>query len=105
VRAGAGPELLECKTYRLLGHFVGDPMVYRPEGEKAAWEQKDAIQRFKKHLLENGLAGEDELAGLDRLTAEEVEQAVRFAKDSPFPEPEEAMQHVYADWIWGDEYK
>ena len=105
IRSGGGPILMECKTYRLLGHFVGDPLVYRPEGEKAEWEARDPIPRFREHLLQNGVADEDELGRIDTEVLAEVDQAVRFAKESPYPEAEEAMAHVYSDWQWGDEYR
>jgi pyruvate dehydrogenase E1 component alpha subunit len=95
-RAGEGPTLIEAKTYRWRGHFEGDPTVYRSEKEVEEWKQRCPIARFKKHLLEMGLASEADLAQIDAEVAEEVEAAVRFAEESPLPKPEEALEDVYA---------
>lgn len=105
IRSGSGPILMECKTYRLLGHFVGDPFVYRPEGEKDEWEAKDPIPRFREHLLQEGAADKEELDRIEKAALEEVEEAIRFAKENPYPAPEAAMEHVYSNWQWGEEYR
>jgi pyruvate dehydrogenase E1 component alpha subunit len=104
-RSGKGPTLIECQTYRKLGHYVGDPTVYRTKEEEAEWEARDPILLFGQYLTENGVADQ---AGLDRIeqeVIEEIDAAVEFAKNSPYPEAEEAMQHVFNDWKWGDEYQ
>ena len=60
-RAGKGPTLLECKTYRQHGHFEGDPAVYKPKEEQAAWMEKDPMPRFAKFLVENGVMTREEV--------------------------------------------
>jgi len=104
-RSGRGPILMECRTYRFLGHFVGDPFVYRPDGEEEEWKSRDPIPRFRAYLLENDLASKQELNEIEAGVAEEVDEAVQFAKSSPYPDPESAMEHVYSEWQWGDEYR
>ncbi len=61
-RAGKGPTLLECKTYRQHGHFEGDPATYKPKEEQAAWMEKDPLPRFAKFLEENGVLTAAEIA-------------------------------------------
>ncbi|MDW7672829.1 MAG: thiamine pyrophosphate-dependent dehydrogenase E1 component subunit alpha [Bacillota bacterium] len=98
-RNGEGPSLIECKTYRHRGHFEGDPTNYRPDEEVARWKAKEPIGRFRKKLLEMELCGEGELDAIDKEVTEQVEQAVKFAEESPMPAPEEAVQDVYTDLV------
>jgi pyruvate dehydrogenase E1 component alpha subunit len=102
-REGEGPTLLECRTYRKLGHYVGDPEVYRTKEEVLEWERRDPIRLFEAHLLD-GIATKTELERMEQQVVEEVDLAVEYAKNSPDPDPKEAMQHVFSDWQWGDEY-
>jgi pyruvate dehydrogenase E1 component alpha subunit len=94
-RAGQGPSLIECKTYRYRGHFEGDPMVYRPKEEFEAWLAKDPIPRFEKSLREMKVLTEAKLADLREEIEARIEAAVKFAEDSPWPEPAEIMEDVY----------
>jgi pyruvate dehydrogenase E1 component alpha subunit len=98
-RAGEGPTLIEARTYRWHGHnegeeaFAGD---YRPQEEQDMWRAREPIAAYRRHLL---AAGFDE-AALDAIDTEEteaVEAAVAFAEASPYPDPEEALQALYAD--------
>ena len=95
-RNGDGPTLIECKTYRRKGHSRWDPATYRPKGEVDEWLNKDPIQRMKKHLLVNGVFSESKLTEIEEEVMDSIEEAVRFALDSPFPQPEEALEDVYA---------
>ncbi len=95
-RAGEGPTLIEAKTYRWRGHFEGDPTVYRDEKEVAEWKARCPIERFGKHLIEMDIATEKELNTIKAEVDAEVEEAVRFAQESPLPAPEEALEDVYA---------
>jgi acetoin:2,6-dichlorophenolindophenol oxidoreductase subunit alpha len=95
-RAGEGPMLLECVTYRRRGHYEGDPERYRDPVAEQEWAERDPLAR----LIDFGI-GDDLIDGrtadaIEREAAEEIEQAVRFARDSPFPEPELSAQLVYA---------
>ncbi len=95
-RKGQGPSLIECKTYRWRGHFEGDACVYRSEKELEEWKAKDPIPRFAKKLVESGTATQAELDAITASVAAEIEAAVKFAEDSPFPKPEDLLEDVYA---------
>lgn len=96
-RRREGPTLIECKTYRWRGHTerVGGEDL-RPQSEIKAWQQKDPIQRFVNSLKENGLLEDEVWERMDHEILAEVEQAVRFSLDSPFPDPEMAVEDVFA---------
>ena len=95
-RRGEGPTLVECKTYRYRGHFEGDPQVYKPKAEVEEWMKKDPLPRFKKQLIEMGVLTEKEAGEIDQEMVEEMDKAVKFAEESPFPDPEETLEDVYA---------
>ena len=95
-RKGEGPTLLECKTYRRHGHFTGDPQTYRAKEEIEEWKKNDPIPRFKKKLIEMGVFTEGDADRIDQEINEEIEKAVKFAEESPFPAPEETLADVYA---------
>ncbi len=95
-RRGEGPTLLECKTYRLKGHSRFDPAAYRPKDEVNEWLKKDAIARFQAQLLEMGIITEVEVQRTVEKARNDVEEATKFALESPFPEPAEALDDVYA---------
>lgn len=94
-RAGEGPTLLEAKTYRYHGHYEGDPQVYRSKEEVQEWMKKDPIDKLKKQLIEAGILTEKAIEEMNQETLEELDKAVEFALESPFPEPEEAWNYVY----------
>jgi pyruvate dehydrogenase E1 component alpha subunit len=94
-REGKGPSLVECKTYRHRGHFEGDPMVYRTKEEFEAWLKKDPVPRFEADLRDMGVLTEARIAELRKGIEAKVEAAVKFAEDSPWPEPDEILQDVY----------
>jgi pyruvate dehydrogenase E1 component alpha subunit len=95
-RRGEGPTLIECKTYRQKGHSRFDPATYRPEDEVKRWLEKDPIQRLKTRLLKDNVLTEQKAKEIEDEVATEVEKAVEFAEESPYPEPEEALEDVYA---------
>ena len=95
-RRGEGPTILECKTYRLKGHSRFDPAAYRPKDEVNEWLKKDAIARFQARLLERGIITEGEIQRAVEKARNDVEEATEFALESPFPEPAEALDDVYA---------
>lgn len=95
-RAGEGPSLIEVKTDRYFGHFQGDAELYRPEGEVSRLREDDPIPRFRQYLLDNGFDAAV-LDELDKAARGNVEEAFAFARESPYPEPEEALQHVFVD--------
>ena len=95
-RKGEGPTLIECKTYRHKGHSRVDPAKYRPKEEVEEWLAKDPIKRFKEKLLQEGAITEAEIQQIEQEVAAEIDEAVKFAMESPYPEPEEALEDVYA---------
>ncbi|MGA2768162.1 MAG: pyruvate dehydrogenase (acetyl-transferring) E1 component subunit alpha [Candidatus Bathyarchaeia archaeon] len=95
-RSGAGPTLIECKTYRHKGHSRVDPAKYRPREEVEQWLAKDPIKRFRETLLQNNTFSQAEIKKIEENVAAEIEEAVKFAVESPYPAPEEALEDVYA---------
>jgi pyruvate dehydrogenase E1 component alpha subunit len=96
-RAGRGPFLLECLTHRLSGHYEGDPGKYRAALAAADWQEKDPILRLQRHGIAQGWFAEDSLPAIESEASEAVEQAVRFARQSPFPAVGLIEAMVYAD--------
>lgn len=98
-RVGEGPTLIEAQTYRYLGHFGADnPLGYRTEEEEAHFKARDCIKRLKNHIVETGIAGEAELQAIDDTADAAVNEAVRFADESPFPDIEELFTDVYISY-------
>jgi pyruvate dehydrogenase E1 component alpha subunit len=95
-RKGEGPTLIECKTYRLKGHSRVDPAKYRPKEEVEQWLTKDPIKRFKEKLLQTKTLTEPEIKQTEKEVSNEIDEAVKFAMESPYPAPEEALEDVYA---------
>ena len=95
-RRGEGPSLIECKTYRHKGHSRVDPAKYRPKDEVQEWLRRDPIKLLKEHLMQKHSAAEAELQTIEKEAALAIEEAVKFAMESPYPASEEALQDVYA---------
>ena len=96
-KAGKGPSLLECKTYRIKGHFVGDPEKYRTKDEVAHWRgELDPINRYSKYLKDKQLIDQNEITKMKENAENEVAEAVDFAEKSPFPEGKEAMNDLFS---------
>jgi pyruvate dehydrogenase E1 component alpha subunit len=94
-RRGEGPTLIEVKTDRYLGHFQGDPEVYRPKGEVAELRKSDPIPKLSAQLRDMGILDDASDAALVARVKKEVADAYTFAIDSPYPALEEALQHVF----------
>ena len=95
-RRGEGPTLVECKTYRFLGHFVGDPIGYRTDEELEYWKtNRDPLQIFEAKALEQGFVTEEALRRIDTEVTAEIEAAVEAAQKAPFPSPEDVLTDVY----------
>lgn len=97
-RAGQGPTLIECKTYRWRGHTERpgqeDP---RPKEEIEEWRQRDPINRFVTSLLDHGILTEEAWQKMDAEILAAIEDAVKFAEESPFPAPEAAVEDIFAE--------
>jgi pyruvate dehydrogenase E1 component alpha subunit len=97
IRAGKGPQFLEMITYRYEGHSMGDPLRYRTKEEVEKWREDDPIGIFERHLLAEKIASQDELESIDASVEEEVDEAVRFAEESPLPAPEALFTDIYVE--------
>jgi len=95
-RRGEGPSLIEIETVRLAGHFMGDAEGYRPPDEKARAHASDPIPRFRDRLIRDGVLTDVATSQIDHEAAETVAAAVAFARQSPFPQPQEALEKLYA---------
>ena len=95
-RRGEGPTLLVTESYRLEGHYAGEPEVYRERSEVQEFWQKDPLPRFRNNVLGEGKASEEELDGINAEITQEMVDAVRFAQESTQPDPATAMDYIYA---------
>jgi len=89
-----GPTLIECKTYRRGGHSRSDGCHYRDKGEEKEWLAKDPIPRIKNKLLEMNLLTEESAKSIEQEVEKELDEAVKYAQESPSPKPEDALQDV-----------
>ncbi|HZC19279.1 MAG TPA: thiamine pyrophosphate-dependent dehydrogenase E1 component subunit alpha [Rubrobacteraceae bacterium] len=97
-RRGGGPTLIEAKTYRMTAHSSDDDdRRYREREEIESWRQKDPIVRFEKYLEEAGLLDDEKKEELAARIKAEVDEAVEYAEQAPYAEPEEALERVYAE--------
>lgn len=99
-RAGQGPSVLYCRTYRLRSHNEGEEAAlgewsYRSEEELEEWKKKDPIQSFERKAMEAGWLSPSVIEGIQAEAETEMEAAIAFAEESPFPEPEEAYRGVF----------
>jgi TPP-dependent pyruvate/acetoin dehydrogenase alpha subunit len=95
-RAGQGPTLLECKTYRWYGHSEIDPAKYRMKEEVEAWKKKDPVAAFEKVLVEKKLLTDAKKTQIASEITQEINEAVDFAEQSPYPEASELADHIWA---------
>ena len=98
-RSSKGPTLLECRAYLFRGHMEGDPkggMTYRTEKEMSAWRKREPLNTFKKMLLSKGVLTEKEITDIVQDVASRTDAAVKFAEESPYPPPSEALRDVFS---------
>ncbi|MEN6568358.1 MAG: thiamine pyrophosphate-dependent dehydrogenase E1 component subunit alpha [Veillonellales bacterium] len=93
-RKGDGPSLIECKTWRWRGHFEGDPGAYKNPDEQEAWIKKDPIPRLEQKLDE--LNYSQDIAEIKAKVEAKIAAAIKFAQESPNPNPEDVLKDVYA---------
>jgi TPP-dependent pyruvate/acetoin dehydrogenase alpha subunit len=99
-RDGLGPTFIEAKTYRIKGHFVGDPEKYRSREEVEGQKVHCPIKGFKEKLLADNLLSTSELELIEATISGEVKAAVKFAEDSPWPDPQEALDDLFVEKVW-----
>lgn len=97
IRKGKAPQFLEMITYRFEGHSMGDPLRYRTKEEVHKWQENDPIGILEKRLTDEFGASQDELDTLDESVKQELADAVQFAEESPFPEPEALFENIYVN--------
>jgi len=98
-RAGEGPSLLECRTYRFYGHTVFDnPLSYRTKEEEDHWRARDPLKLFREAVLPLGDITLEELDQIDAEAAQLMEDAIKFADESPLPDPLEIYDDVYVSY-------
>lgn len=97
IRKGKAPQFLEMITYRFEGHSMGDPLRYRTKEEVHKWQENDPIGILEKRLTDEFGATQDELDALDEAVKQELADAVQFAEESPFPEPEALFENIYVN--------
>ena len=96
-REGGGPSLLEVKTYRIKGHFVGDPELYRDKKEVEEFWLSEPIKKFEKKLVELKMLNEIEKKKTWEDSEKEIKEAVKFAKESPIPNGEDALTDLFVN--------
>jgi pyruvate dehydrogenase E1 component alpha subunit len=94
-RSGEGPTLLEFRTYRYKGHSMSDPQKYRTKDEVEEYKQRDPVEVVRKTILDKKMATEKDLEAIDKKVVAQVEESVKFAEESAFPNPAEAMTDIY----------
>lgn len=95
-RNGGGPTLIEAKTYRIKGHFVGDPELYRTREEvNYQFENNDPIKRFERKALQENLLTKKEMEAIKEEVRKEIEEALEFAQNSPYPHKDELFDDLY----------
>lgn len=105
-RAGEGPTLIEARTYRWHGHNEGEEAfagAYRPQDEQDEWRGRDPIAAHGRALLEAGVLSQGQWDAIDAEETQAVEASVTFAEQSPLPDPEEALDHLFATTSHGDD--
>ncbi len=96
-RNGEGPTLLEMRTYRFKGHSMSDPQKYRTKEEVAEYKKQDPIEEVLATITENNYATEEEIKAIQEKVKEQVEECVKFAEESPFPELSELYSDIYIE--------
>ena len=97
IRAGEGPAFLEAITFRFRGHSMADPEFYRDKGETERWRELDPILTFRQKLESDGVIDEATVQSLQADIEETVNEAARFAEESPHPAPDALFEHVYKE--------
>ena len=96
-RAGGGPTLVECRTYRIRGHSKSDRNLYRTKEEIEEWRGADPIARLERDLVAAGVMSDDEIASIGAEAQAAIEAALAFAQQSPSPDPAQLTRDVYAE--------
>jgi pyruvate dehydrogenase E1 component alpha subunit len=96
-RKGEGPTLLEFRTYRYKGHSMSDPAKYRTKEEVEEYKHRDPVEVVRRTIVEKKLANEKEIEAIESRVAQQVEESVKFAEESNFPDPSQAFTDIYQE--------
>jgi pyruvate dehydrogenase E1 component alpha subunit len=96
-RRGEGPALIECLTYRYRGHWEGETTELRPQAERDLWLQRCPISRLGQAMISASVATQEQLDRVYEGVVQEIVTALRFAEQSPYPDPAEVTQNVLVD--------
>jgi len=96
-RQGDGPTLIEIKTYRYKGHSISDPQKYRTKEEVEEYKLKDPIEQVLKTIRDKRFASDDEINAINERVNTQVEESVKFAEESPWPDDSEVYKDIYVD--------
>jgi pyruvate dehydrogenase E1 component alpha subunit len=94
-RAGQGPTLIECKTFRMTGHSAHDDAGYVPPELFEFWEERDPIRKFERFLTQRGVVSASGIEEMQKRINREIDEAIQLAEKDSFPEPEDCLKDVY----------
>jgi TPP-dependent pyruvate/acetoin dehydrogenase alpha subunit len=94
-RAGGGPTLIECKTFRMTGHSAHDDAGYVPPELFEFWEERDPIKKFERFLTQRGVVSTSDIEDIQKRINREIDEAIQIAEKDPFPDPEDCLKDVY----------
>ena len=97
LREGPGPALIECFTYRFVGHHEGDSRFYRTDEEEEELEARDPVETYPEKLIDEGFLTADEFKDTQQEIEAEIDEAIEFARDSEFPEPSAAYEGLFSN--------
>lgn len=95
-RTGQGPTLIEAETYRWYGHGASDNRSYRTREEESDWKEKCPIKRYEAFLLNEKIVTQEQVGQLEKAAALEVQEAIRFANESPLPDPATVTDYIFS---------
>ena len=96
IRSGSGPAFIEATTFRFQGHSMADPAKYRAEKELDEWKKKDPLINFYNHLIREGIATQTDIEKISKSAEKELDEAVKFATESPEPDLDDIKNDIYA---------
>ena len=96
IRSGSGPAFIEATTFRFQGHSMADPAKYRAEKELDEWKKKDPLINFYNHLIREGIATQTDIEKISKSAEKELDEAVKFATESPEPDFDDIKNDIYA---------
>ena len=96
IRSGSGPAFIEATTFRYQGHSMADPAKYRTDKELDEWKEKDPLINFRKHLLGQAIVTESDIDKVSKSADNELNEAVKFATESPEPDLDDIKNDIYA---------